>query len=89
MKSHALTMSTGGFLDPEMVKEARVEELAGYLDMQVYCRVPVSECGSHRVIQTRWVDTVFRNSLPVGGEGGEETQQHRGGERELLRIHSS
>ena len=47
----------GGFLDPEMVTEARVEELAGYLAMQVYCRVPVAECGSHRVIKTRWVDT--------------------------------
>ena len=47
----------GGFLDPEMVREARVEEFAGYLAMQVYCRVPVAECGSHRVIKTRWVDT--------------------------------
>ena len=36
----------GGFLDPEMVKEARVEEFAGYLKMQVYCRVPVAEIGS-------------------------------------------
>ena len=85
----------GCFLDPEMVREARVEELAGYLAMQVYCRVPVAGCGSHRVIKTRWVDTnkrgraVSRNSLPIGGEGGEETQQHRGGERELLRIHST
>ena len=40
-----------------MVKEARVEELAGYLKMQVCCRVSVAECGSHKVIQTRWVDT--------------------------------
>ena len=47
----------GGFLDPEMVREARVEELPGYLKMQVYCRLPVAECGSHNVIQTRWVDT--------------------------------
>ena len=47
----------GGFLDPEMVREARVEELAGYLKMQVYCRVPVAEIGSHKVIKTRWVDT--------------------------------
>ena len=47
---------SGGSLDPEMVREARVEELAGYLKMQVYCRVPV-ECGSHEVIKTRWVDT--------------------------------
>ena len=39
-----------------MVREARVEESAGYLKMQVYGRVPVAECGSHRVIQTRWVD---------------------------------
>ena len=31
----------GGFLDPDMVREARVEELAGYLKMQVYCRVLV------------------------------------------------
>ena len=85
----------GGFLDPEMVREASVEELAGYLKMQVCCRVPVAECGSRQVIQTRWVDTnkggrtVSRNSLPVGGEGGEETQQHRGGERKLLRMHST
>ena len=28
----------GGFLDDEMVREARVEELAGYLKMQVHCR---------------------------------------------------
>ena len=47
----------GGFRDPEMVREARVEELAGYLKMQVYCRVPVAEIGSHKVIKTRWVDT--------------------------------
>ena len=47
----------GGFLDPEMVREARVEELAGDLKMQVYCRVPVAEVGSHKVIKTRWVDT--------------------------------
>ena len=47
----------GGFLDPEMVREARVEELAGYLKMQVYCRVPVAEIGSHKQIKTRWVDT--------------------------------
>ena len=47
----------GGFLDPEMVRGARVEELVGYLVMQVYCRVPVDECGSHKVIKTRWVDT--------------------------------
>ena len=47
----------GGILDPEMVREARVEELAGYLKMQVYCRVPVAEIGSHEVIKTRWVDT--------------------------------
>ena len=25
--------------------------------MQVYCRVPVAEIGSHKVIKTRWVDT--------------------------------
>ena len=55
----------GGFLDPEMVREARVEELAGYFKMQVYCRVPVAEIGSHKVIKTRWVS---RNSFPVGGE---------------------
>ena len=28
----------GRFVDPEMVREARVEELAGYLEMQLYCR---------------------------------------------------
>ena len=60
----------GGFVDPEMVRVARVEGLAGYLKMQVYCCVPVAECGSHKVIQTSWVDTkprgrtVSTNSLP-------------------------
>ena len=63
----------GGFLDPEMVREARVEELAGYLKMQVYCRVPVAEIGSHK----QRGRAVSRNSLPAGGERGEETQQHR------------
>ena len=33
-----------------------MEELAGYLAMQLYCRVPVAECGSHKAIKTRWVD---------------------------------
>ena len=47
----------GGFLDLEMVREARVEKLAGYLKMQVYCRVPVAEIGSHKVVKTRCVDT--------------------------------
>ena len=56
-KSPTLTMSNGGFLDPDLVREARVEKFAGYLAMQVYCRVPVGECGSHKVIRTRWVDT--------------------------------
>ena len=40
-----------------MVREARVEESAGYLAMQVYCRVLVAECGSHRVIKMRSVET--------------------------------
>ena len=30
---------------------------SGYLKMQVYCRIPVAEIGSHKVIKTRWVDT--------------------------------
>ena len=47
----------GGFLDLEMVREARVEELVEYLKMQENCRVPVAECDSHRVIKTKWVDT--------------------------------
>ena len=47
----------GGFLDPEMVREARVEEIAGFLAMQVYRRIPIGKCGSHHVIKTRWVDT--------------------------------
>ena len=85
----------GGFLDPELVREAREEELAGYLKMYVYYRVPVSECGSHKVIKTRWVDT---------NKGDERSPEIRcrlvakevkkrkntgGGERELLRIHST
>ena len=47
MKKSYVDDVNGGFLDLEMVREARVEELAGYLKMQVHCRVPVSECGSH------------------------------------------
>ena len=38
----------GGFLDPDLVREARLEELAGYREMQVYCCVPVGGCGSHK-----------------------------------------
>ena len=34
-----------------------MEELAGHLKMQVCCRVPVAEIGSHEMIKTRWVDT--------------------------------
>ena len=40
----------GGFLDPVFVREARVEQVAGYLAMQVYCSVPVGECASYKVI---------------------------------------
>ena len=84
----------GGFLDPEMVRQARVEELAGYHKMQVYCRVPVAEIGSHEVIKTRWVNT---------NKGDERSPEIRcrlvakevkkrnntGGSCELLRIHST
>ena len=40
----------------ETVRKTRVEEMAGYLKMQVYCRVPVADIGSHEVIKTRWVN---------------------------------
>ena len=53
----------GGFLDPEMVREASVEELAGYFKMPVDCRVPVAEIGSHKVTKTRWVDTKWTSGL--------------------------
>ena len=64
----------GGFLDSEMVREARVEELAGYR------RVPVAEVGSHKVIKTRWVDTNKGDERSSEircrlGEKGEETHE--------------
>ena len=69
----------GGFPDPEMVREARSEELAGYHEMQVYCRASVGECvfsqsdqvevGRHK--QRR--QTISRLLLLVGGEGVDET----------------
>ena len=34
---------SGGFLDSGLVREARLEESAGYREMQVYCRVPVAK----------------------------------------------
>ena len=34
---------SGGFFDPGLVREARLEESAGYREMQVYCRVPVAK----------------------------------------------
>ena len=43
----------GDFPDPDLVREARLEELAGYREVQVYCRVPIGECGSHKVIKTK------------------------------------
>ena len=39
----------GGFWDPVLIKEARMEELAGYREMQVHRRVRIDECTSHRV----------------------------------------
>ena len=46
----------GGFLDLSW-SGSTCGESAGYLKMQVYCRVSVSECGCHKVIKTIWVDT--------------------------------
>ena len=40
----------GGFLVTDLVTEARVEELASYREMQVYCRLRVVEC----VVPTKW-----------------------------------
>ena len=57
MKSSHIDDGNGGFLDPDLVREARLEELDGCREMQVYGRVPVGECGSRKVIMTRWVDT--------------------------------
>ena len=85
-KSPTSTTSTVAFLDPEMVREARVEELAGYLKMQVYCRVPVAEIGSHKAIrrggstQTKGDERSPKIRCWLVAERGEETQQHRGGE---------
>ena len=67
---------------------------AGYRDMQVSCLVQVGECGSHKVIKARCVET---------NEGDERAPEihcrlvakevkkrnNTGGERELLRIHST
>ena len=62
----------GGFLDPEMVREARVEELTGYLKMQVYWFSQSNQDEVDRHQQRR--RAVSRNSLSAGGERGEETQ---------------
>ena len=47
----------GDFLDLDLLKRARVEQLAGYREMQVSCHVLVVECGSYKVYKMRWVDT--------------------------------
>ena len=49
MKSPILTTSMEVFLDLEMVREARLEEFAGYLKMQVYCRVWFSQSDQDEV----------------------------------------
>ena len=77
------------FLDPAMVNKRRVEELAGYFKMQVYCRVPVAEIGLHKVVKTRWADTNKRDEWTPESRCREETQEHGEGERELFRIHST
>ena len=85
----------GGFLDLEMVREARMEELAEYLKMQENCHVPVAESDSHRVIKTKWVDTNKRdeqspeNRYRLVAKEVKNRNNTEEGERELLRIHST
>ena len=62
----------------------------------MYCRVPVGECGSHKVIKTRWVDTNKKDersldvrSPLVAKEVKKRNNTEEEGERELLRIHST
>ena len=72
--------ANGGLWDPDLVREARLAELAGYREVQVYRRIQAAECGSHKVIGTRKVDTqrrraISRRLLLVGFLGGEKAQQ--------------
>ena len=72
--------ANGGLWDPDLVREARLAELAGYREVQVYRRIHAAECGSHKVIGTRKVDTqrrraISRRLLLVGFLGGEKAQQ--------------
>ena len=46
----------GGFLDPEMVRGGTCRRVGWIPQDAVYCRVPVAEIGSHKIIKTRWVD---------------------------------
>ena len=61
------------------IGKAHMEELACCRGMQVYTRVPVEECASHRSIKTGWVDTKETKALltfvRLVASDGEETQQ--------------
>ena len=49
---------TGKALDPDLVRQARREELEYFKKMKVYSKVPRSEVAKHgcKVITTRWLD---------------------------------
>ncbi len=50
---------TGNELDPELVREARAEEMKEFKKHNVYVKVPLSECWAatgKRPIGARWVD---------------------------------
>ena len=61
---------TGGLLDPDLFREARLEESAGYREMQVYCRVPVDRDARRSQVCKNLVSPLYkRNSIGVQDRG--------------------
>ena len=57
---------SGAALDPQLVKEAREAEIAYFKSMNVYAKVPLSECfevTGAAPVSTRWVDISKGDSL--------------------------
>ena len=56
---YAVDDFSGAFLDPKMVKKARMDETEYARNMKLYTKVPISECiakTGKQPIAVRWID---------------------------------
>ena len=59
MEEYAVDDVSGAFLNPQMVKKARADEIEYVRTMKLYTKVPISEClekTGKQPIAVRWID---------------------------------